>query len=215
MSDLNANPFAITVDAAEAELVAKREFVAASIVRSLSDIEKIKHADGWDQPPRLYRYVRKMLKPEQAAAFGGHDGFVIEAREIGDGLFAGLDGPSIQAALGVLASDIAQMGDPAPDDVTLAWMLINEAYMLTEAEASRDELLAAQRNYGTVHAHPLRIELRILLAIDTTGAAYQLIRRRDTDERTVWVDAPLQDDGGPRNAGGFVDSLRALVEATP
>lgn len=64
-------------------------------------------------------------------------------------------------------------------------------------------------SHGDFAKRPDRIEIRFVMGADSSGTVYQIERRRDTDQRVLFVDH--QEDW--LNMGDLSDGLRAMVAA--
>lgn len=207
MPDPNHPSLGITPEQAIEYLTGKRDVMGMVIVHALKGMEQLAHQHGWDQPPRLFRLARNLAPSEVMPE--GWDGIALSANEIGIAVFAGCDGPEITRRLIGGANQLARFNEVF-GGITTGFVLLNEAWMLLNDPSISAEELRRVTKAREIHKHAKRVEIRFLLAVDNTGTAYQLSRRRDTDELFVWADS-LHDD--LQSEGGLVDGLRALMEA--
>jgi hypothetical protein len=192
--------------AAEERLIGEGNYTAASMVLILARLEADLEEAGWDEPPRLFTVQRQLAPPELLPATG-LDGFLLALEQFGPHL-GGMDGPGMARAIESLAGLIKD-GFPAPAEL-LGWVLVHEAWLITTTDPNEFGEVAEAAGQHRINQHPKRVEIRMVVAVDRSGTAYQLMRQRGAEPEL------LIDDG--RNyqlLGDLPAALKVLLDATP
>lgn len=201
-----------TLDEVMGELTGEGDFIGFAMVKTIEMLEAEVHKSGWEQWPRLFMVTRHLASVDQLAELAeegldGVDGILLAVREMNSVRLMGDTSEELAKSLNWAARRPKIMEAAGEDSPVMGWILITEAYALL---GDKDEIERAKRR-GLVH-HPDRVEIRHLLAVDRAGIAYQLMRARTTDERTLLRDESNGTDG--TLAGPLTDALRSLTEAT-
>jgi hypothetical protein len=195
------------VDRVLQRLLASRDVIGFAMAQALVTIEDDLNEDGWDIPPSLMSFRREMYPPELLEKFGA-DGFMLGIKNLGE-IWG--DGATIAAKLRAMASALAgrrpELEEEFPDQEGIfGWAVTNEGWTLVP-----DEQGHVPDYEGSLAAHPDRVEIRFILAVDQAGVMYQLSRRRDNDVRTLLIDDGKSDG---QMGGVITEGLIALAEAT-
>lgn len=192
--------------AAMARLKTTRDPIRIALAFALQEMEQRIHADGWDNAPQLYFARRKLGM--------GSDGVLTAFlfSPVGPPMWE-LDGPQISGQLYRLAQRVTTDADapPVPDDI-FCWALCSEAFGAF-GQRAQDPDVAEQVNAAARLRQPLpnstAQELRMIVAVERTGAAMQILRVRDTDKVYLFT---VEDEG--HLSGGLVQALTVLMNAT-
>lgn len=188
-----------TVRELQEQLMAERDITGFAVLSALHQVERHAHARGWGQPGQLFTIYRELLKP---GAVENIDGFMLAISEVGNYLLRDQDGDQITSRLHRLANSTL-LKAMVPENI-LGFALVSEAW--ARMTTAGEDLHSG----GPISEHPDRIEIRNVVAVDTAGITYQLIRTRGED--TVY--AMRGGSGDPLHLGGQItEGLRELMEA--
>lgn len=189
--------------------------VSQGMLELLGRLETEIDQGGWDQLPELFWIVK--LNPDElpdTVAAGVVDeiiiGFGVIPAEIPRKFWEKAD-PAWRM-LDAMAATIADMhragaGRIVPPHVYgVAWCC--EAYGVGERTEDEARALGAAPR-GTISAHPERVELRFVHAVDAAGTFYDVTRRRGGEAaRHVWEQGR---DASSRVEGSAVEALNELL----
>lgn len=183
------------------DLLAEQDIMGRAFVEMLRRVERKVDHGGWDQPHLLFSCHRQMIDGGVGIAIGQ------------------LPAPDNEMLRGDLFAEyVLTVGDTLAEEEDVrehifALVVVMESWMVVRP-GGRKELAAFRRTYGRgdLRQEADRIETRVVIGVDTSGTAYQLMRRRDSDQFALLVDRLL----GFEMGGNVTNALRqAMNKLTP
>jgi hypothetical protein len=177
------------------EYVRHMDATAAAFLAVLWGVEKVADAEGWDQLPSMFTITREMVEPQLLALT------VNTMAPIPPGT-------DLYALLSEGKRHVRRWFDEDEIGQVLGFALCHEAWQVKAAPGEEDAAMALAAEHR-LHEHPNRIETRMVLGADRSGATYSINHARDGDTTaTIRFTEPDYDDGKlPRAMRDLVANL--------
>lgn len=195
------------------------DVMALSFALLTEQVMDMADAGPWDSPTRLL-VVQRNIGPATELPFEPPEEIDLDGEvwtlgvndlKVVSELLAGRDGPDTAHILHHFAGVVRGQKIPGwTGDPPVGVVLLSEAWVLTTPTKASERSASRAARRRTIHTHPQREEVRMIIAVDSAGIAYNNMHWR-SGRRVMLVDAGK--DSGNRLDGDILGGLKALMEA--